>query len=158
MTTVMNLPTKILRKLKPALHKYIKANNLNIETNQKKCICDSGADTNVIGQGWTIVTETTRTANIIGFDTKIVEKKNLPIVTGVAAMDVDKDTTIIIRAHESVYNKDAQHTLLSDFQTRECVHRFCTVWKGHRGKQTLELTEDAKIPLRMLECMMTFKV
>ena len=73
----------------------IKVNNLNIETNQKKCICDSGADTNAIGKGWAIVAETTRTANVIDFDKKIAVKKNLPIVTGVATVYVDKDITIL---------------------------------------------------------------
>ena len=132
--------------------KHLRANNLNVDPTHKKCIMDGGADTTVIGQGWTVVAETNRKVNVIGFDKKSAIKKGLPMVTAVGAVDIDKDNTILIRVHEAVNNASSPHTLLSDFQVRECVDKLCVVWKGHGGEQI------TTIPLRMLECMMTFNV
>ena len=48
--------------------KHLRANNLNVDPTHKKCIMDGGADTSMIGQGWTVVAETNRKVNVIGFD------------------------------------------------------------------------------------------
>lgn len=40
--------------------------NLHIDEVYKKYIIDNGADTTVIGKGWTVIGESTRKANVIG--------------------------------------------------------------------------------------------
>ena len=72
----------------------IQAHNLHVNDVHKKCIIDNGADTSVLGQGWKVIEQTTRKANVIGFDTKVAVKKNLPIVTAVAAVDLKNNETI----------------------------------------------------------------
>ena len=97
---------------------YKKANQLKINEVLKTNIIDTGADTCVLGQGWSPVAFTDRKVNVVGFDEKMAIKKGLPIVTAITAVEIEGETCIL-RAHESVFNKDAHHTLLSDFQLRE---------------------------------------
>ena len=134
-----------------------RAHNLHVDDVHKKCIIDNGADTTVIGKGWKVVGQTTRKANVIGFDTKVAVKRNLPIVTAVAAVDLKNNETILVGVHEGVFNESAPHSLLSDFQLRECVESLDAISKRHDGKQTLKPSEEITIPLRMTECMMTFQ-
>ena len=124
----------------------------------KNNVIDNGADTTVIGQGWKVLAESPRKANVIGFDSKAAVKRNLPIVSAVAAVDLPNNKTMLVGVHESVSNATAPHSLLSDFQTRECVHLLDAVSKRHGGKQILKPTEETTIPLQMKECMLLFNV
>ena len=135
----------------------VKAHNLHVGEVHKKCIINNGADTSVIGQGWLVAEHTTRKANMIGFDSVHAVKKNLPIVTTISAVD-NGDDTMLIGVHESILNESSPHSLLSDFQLRECVEQLDVVSKRHGGKQVLKPTTDSSIPLQMKECMMTFQV
>ena len=51
---------------------------------------DGGSDATVIGQGWTVVAETNRKVNVIGFDKKSAIKKGPPMVTAVGAVELTK--------------------------------------------------------------------
>ena len=96
--------------------------------------------------------------NVIGLDKKAAIKKGLPIVTTVGAVDIDENNVVLVRVHKAVNNESSPHSLLSDFQVRDCVEKLCMVSKGHGGDQILKPTADTSIPLHMLECMMTFNV
>ena len=97
-------------------------NLLNVDSPYKKCIMDNGADTSVIGKGWLVVAYTQMKANIVGFDKKAAVKKGLPIVSAVTAVDIE-NKTVLLRIHEAVLNDAAHHSLMSEFQVRECVHK-----------------------------------
>ena len=152
-----DLANKDIDNINVYLHgnNYINANNLNVEGPYKKCIMDNGVDTSVIGQGWTVVAYTSRKANVVGFDKNAAVKRGLPIVSAVTAVDLE-DQTILIRIHEAVMNDASHHSLLSEFQVRECVYNLDSVWKKHGGSQTLSIKEDVIIPLQLKNCIMTF--
>jgi len=152
-----DLPNNDIDNINVYLHgnNYINANNLNVEGPYKKCIMDNGADTSVIGKGWTIVAYTSRKANVVGFDKNAAVKRGLPIVSAITAVDLE-DQTILIRIHEAVMNDASHHSLLSEFQVRECVYNLDSVWKKHGGSQTLSIKEDVIIPLQLKNCMMIF--
>ena len=77
-----------------------------------------------------------RKANVYGFDPTSAVKLNLPIVTAVTAVDLEDGQTILLRVHEAVYNDTAPHTLLSEFQLRECVEKLDARSRKHGGDQT----------------------
>ena len=132
--------------------------SMTINDYYNMCIIDSGADTNILGKGWTVISEhPTRKANVIGFDSELAIKKNLPIVTAITSVDLPDNTTILLRAHESVYNKSCNQTLLSDYQLRQSAFTLDIVPKKFNGTQTYHPNEDNVIPLTLRECMMTFK-
>ena len=113
---------------------HIRTHNLHVDDVHKKCIIDNGADTTVIGKGWKAVGQTTRKANVIGFDSKVSVKRNPPIVSAVAAVDLKDNETILVGVHESVHNESAPHTPILDLQIRECIEALHTVSRRHGGK------------------------
>jgi len=133
----------------------IKMCGVNIGDTNTRCIFDSGADTSVIGKGWKVINFTSKRAYVIGFQGKLQEKHKFPMVSAITAVDLE-DKTIIIRIHEAVMNDKANHSLLSEFQVRECVYNLNSVWKKHGGSQTLSIKEDIIIPLQLKNCMMIF--
>ena len=74
----------------------VNAHLLNVNGPYKKCIIDNGADTTVIGQGWTVIAHTGRKANVIGFDKEAAIKRGLPIVTAIAAVDINEKETVLL--------------------------------------------------------------
>ena len=93
--------------------------SIHTEEFQHIAIMDSGPDTCVIGQGWDIIAEhPTCCAKVFRFDHSMAAKKNLPIVSAIAAVDFG-DKTIMVRIHEAVYNENAKHALLSTYQLTE---------------------------------------
>ena len=83
-------------------------------------------------------------------------KKGLPVVTAITAVEIG-EKTYLLRIHEAVYNGDTPHSLLSDFQLRERVRKLDVVWKKHGGKQSLMLSENLIIELKLKKAMMTFE-
>jgi len=80
-------------------------------------ICDNGADTWVIGDGWTILEEDPiRTANLVAFDPEKMRKNGCPIVTAATTIKDANGSIITIVIHNAVHNKD---TFCSEFQTQE---------------------------------------
>lgn len=90
----------------------------------------------------------------MGFDKDSAMKRNLPIVSGITAIDLP-GKTIFAQANEVIYNSNANHSLLSEFQLREHGVTLDTVPNRHGGKQAMTL-ENVAVPLSMKDCMMYF--
>ena len=95
-----------------------------------------------------MVGQTTRKANVTGFDTKVAVKRNLPIVSAVATVDLKNNETILVGVHESVHNESAPHSLLSDFQLRECVDHLNAICKRHGGSKSSNQTMKSPFPFK----------
>ena len=126
------------------------------------CISDDGADTCVLGDGWHIESHTSRTANIVGFDTKVARKGGLPIVTALTVVN-HNGHDILLRVNEGVYNAGNPTTLLSEFQMRQygCIvdsvsNQHLLSFAGTKGTQCLQPTPDITIPFVLNAGLMTF--
>ena len=108
---------------------------LGLSSEEFLSLTDSGADTSILGQGWTIIaTQPNRKAHVYGFDTTAAQKRNLDIGVGVCAVDLDGGT-VLLQVNEAILNPTSQHTLLSEFQMRD--HGICvdSVATQHGGGQ-----------------------
>ena len=95
-------------------------NLLKLDAKDNIAITDDGADTSVIGQGWSIISQDPFCkATVVGFDHQAAQKTGLPIVTAVTAVDLPNNTIVLVQIGEAIYNSRAQHSLLSEFQMRE---------------------------------------
>jgi hypothetical protein len=80
-------------------------------------ILDGGAYTCVLGKGWEILSiHGSRRANVVGFDHETAIKRNLPIVSAIAALNLPNGQSVLLLVHEGIYNETSNHSLLSDFQ------------------------------------------
>ena len=121
-------------------------------------ILDGGADTCVIGKGWTVLAEhPTRRANVVGFDKDIAVKGNLAIVSAICALQLPNGDTTYLVIHEAIYNPTADHSLLSDFQLREYGTQIDALAARHGGKQQIQLRDGTIIPLTLKGCMIHFQ-
>jgi hypothetical protein len=110
---------------------------------------DSGADTNVLGREWLVVSnDPVRKVNVIGFDAEHARKKGLSVVTADTIAKTVDGREIILRSHQSVSNPSTTTTLLSEVQLRHAGHVVDSVHKDHlisidgqRGTQSLYLKE-----------------
>ena len=135
---------------------------LRLPDNQHLAITDNGADTCVIGKGWSILsTHPTRKANVIGFDKEHAVKKGLSIVGAVTAVDLPDDSTILLRVSEVIHNPTADHSLLSEFQLREYGTTVNSTPKRHGGEQKIVVHnadgDDVDVPLTLSQCLLHFK-
>ena len=111
-------------------------NSLTIEQNEKMVILDNGADTCVVGKGWTnIAVHPSRKAHVIGFDHKVAVKRNLDIVTACTVVDVEGET-FLLQVNEAVSNPSSEHTLLSEYQVRDFGVKVNSIAKKHGGIKT----------------------
>ena len=102
---------------------------------QYMAIMDGGADTCVIGKGWTIIDRhPTRQANVVGFNTSS-RKNNLSIVSAVTSVDLPDNKVVFLCVNEAIYNPDSKHTLLSVFQIRQFQVELDTTPKINGGLQ-----------------------
>jgi hypothetical protein len=138
--------------------RLVKGSNVTVSTT------DNGADTCVVGNGWSVFLATGRKANLVGFDSNFARKKGLPIVTADTVVLTEKKKEVIIRAHETVYNEGSPTTLISEFQVRshglviDSVHKeHVASIDGRKGTQSFYLSEDDAIPLVMKGGLMTFE-
>ena len=109
-------------------------NQLKVHEVHKNNIIDNGADTSVIGKGWHVLAHTNRKVNVAGFDKKCGNRENSPVVTAVTCVDMDGET-VHLKINQAVHNRDAHHSLLSDFQVRERCPHLDVVSKRHKMKQ-----------------------
>jgi len=128
-------------------------------------VSDAGADTCVLGDGWTVISSTHRKANLVGFDARSARKNGLDVVSACAIVESAEGDDILLIAHESVSNPGSRITLLSEFQIRsfgsviDSVHRGHRAdWNGRLGTQSFQPTEDLMIPLVLRGALMTFKL
>jgi hypothetical protein len=83
-------------------------------------ILDGGANTCALSKGWEILlTHNLRRANAFRFDHETAIKRNLPIDSAIAALDLPNGQSILLVIHEGIHNETSNHTLLSEFQLRE---------------------------------------
>ena len=81
-------------------------------------ICDSGADSCVVGKIIKIESVTMRTANLVGYDPLTTKSFNLPIVTALLKTVSAENIPMLLHVHEAVYNQNSTNTLLSEYQIR----------------------------------------
>ena len=69
-------------------------NMLHLPDRYHMAILDGGADTCVIGKGWTVLARhPTKKANVVGFDKDIAVKGNLTIVSAICAIQLPNGET-----------------------------------------------------------------
>jgi phosphoserine aminotransferase len=99
-------------------------------------ILDGGADTCVLVEGWEVLSvHNTRRANVVGFDHEAAIKRNLPIVSAITVVDLPDGTSVILIVHEAIYNDTANHSLSSEFQSRDFgvkIDSICHNMEEHR--------------------------
>ena len=88
-------------------------------TSYTKLIFDSGADTSVLGENWSIKEIYGPTINLVGFDSSCSRKKNLRLCTADTILEHPTHGLILIRIHQAVHNPTARNTLLSEYQLSE---------------------------------------
>jgi hypothetical protein len=133
---------------------------------------DSGADTNVLGKEWRIVSsDPIRKVNLVGFDAAYASKRGLSIVTADTIAKTVEGEEIILRSHQSVSNPSTSTTLLSEVQIRHAGHVVYSVHRdhlisvdGHKGTQSLYLRQldeigevIFRIPFTQRAGLMTFE-
>ena len=103
-----------------------------------KLMTDGCADTSIValGNGFTEVSRSDKTVTLVGFDDDL-SKKEIPVGSAVAAIDLPK-RTIIIQLNEVPMLKGGSNSLLSTSQAREFGVIVDDVAKRHGGK-----TEDS---------------
>ena len=116
-------------------------------------ICDSGADSCVVGKLAKIESITMRTANLVGYDPQTTKSSSLPIVTALLKTLSAENVPLLLRIHEAVYNQNSTITLLSEYQIREygivvdSVASKHLTTEGRRGTQTLYASSEVRCPL-----------
>ena len=132
--------------------------SIALENNQQVALSDNGSDSTVIGKIWYIMSEEAfRTASLSGLYDFVLGKR-LPIVSGIAACDLPNHQTVILQVDEAIYDKDLNHTILSEFQMREAGVTVDSTAKRHGGNQTITIRqneEDIEIPLT-LSCALMY--
>ena len=130
------------------------------------CIVDGGADSHVGGKHWLPLTPLSgpnvRLANVTGFDDQAAKKFGLPIVEAVLKV-ILPTRTVFLRTKHLIYNATSRHTLLSNYQMRECALIVDEVHKRHykdeenAGTHSIRSqTHDCVIPLMTRGALPTF--
>ena len=82
-------------------------------------ICDSGADSYVVGKIAKIESVIMKTANLVGYNPQTTNSSNLPVVTVLLKAVSAENVSVLLCVHEAVYNQNSTITLLSEYQVRE---------------------------------------
>src|SRR5688500_12013295 len=113
-------------------------------------ICDSGADSCVVGKTAKLESITMRTASLIGYDPQTTKPSSLPIVTALLKTKSADNIPMLIYLHEAVYNQNSTNTLISEYQVREhgivvdfVASKHLTT-NGKRVTQTLYVSDEVK--------------
>ena len=119
---------------------------------------DSGADTfGIGGKAWIIDTLTDRTVEVSGYHKEDTVMNNIPIGTGITAVDLPNGETILLRAHEATIIGEHGNTLFSVPQMLENNVDVQDKSRRHGGQAYLEC-EGIIIPLIMIDAMLTVKI
>jgi len=111
---------------------------------------DSACDTcGIGGQAWVIDTMTGRKVQIAGYDTTNTVQNNVPIGTGITAVDLPTGETILLRVHEATILNDDAHSLFSTLQLREHGIEIDDRLRRHGGASCMQV-EDYVIPFTMV--------
>ena len=127
-------------------------NALALESHQQLALSDNGSDSTVIGSAWYILNQDAfRTVTLSGLY-NFVNGKRLPIVSGISACDLPDGKTVILQASEAIYDKQLNHTILSEFQMSEAGNIVDSRPKRHNGKQSITIPDndgDVELPLSL---------
>ena len=129
-----------------------------LNDDEEECFLDSGADTsNIGGPAWHIKFLTERKVNVYGFDEKSgTSREDVPVGTGVTAVDLPNDETILLRVNEATVMEDS-NSLLSTFQCREAGVIIDDKPLRHGGGSYLAV-DDCIVPLEVRGALMGFKI
>ena len=153
-----DIRNKILRtlksKIKVARTKSVSFSNVKsaVQLDSANVICDSGADTTLLGSSFLIIGHTERMANVSGFDEEMTVE-NLKIGSGVAAFDKPDGTTVLVLCHEAIDYTSQPHTMLSTNQLRHHGVDVCDVHPkfatgGRKGLFRIKVGEH-ELPFKM---------
>ena len=134
---------------------------LTLATHEQLSLSDNGSDTCVLGNIWHILqVDAFRTASLLGLY-QFEHRKRLPIVSGIAAIDLPQGS-IIVQSNESIYDKNLNHTIMSEFQMGEVGNIVDSRAKRHGGSQSIKIVQgagdDVTIPLTLSAALMYFKI
>ena len=119
---------------------------------------DSGSDTfGIGGKAWTIDHITERTVQVAGYHTRDTIKHDVPIGTGITAVDLPNGETILIRANEATILDQNANTLFSVPQMLENGVDVQDKAKRHGGFSYLAC-EGRVLPLIMVDAMMCLQI
>jgi hypothetical protein len=152
----------------PVTPKYVKA-FLTLPTNAEHLgVADDGAMSHVLGKVWQVQADTGRHVNLIGADDQLTfRKNNLSVVSAIAQAYPATGPPVILLAHESPLNPDADFTLLSEYQLRDNGCLFDFVSKKHKtvqggyGTQSFYPSGDTDrplLPLVLRQALLTFRL
>lgn len=127
--------------------------NLSHTPRVSYAICDSGANSCVVGKIAKVESFTLRTANLAGYDPQTTKTSGLPIVTALLKTMSAENVPMLLQVHEAVYNQNSSITLLSEYQLREygivvdsvASKHFTT--DGKKGTQALYATSKVNCTL-----------
>jgi len=149
-------------------HLEYKDHFMGLSQNQcNQCIiCDNGADTWVISDGWTILDkDPICMANLVAFDPAKMCKNGCPIVTASTTVKDANGNLIMIVVHDTVHKKGSPITLCSKFQTHESGVSINLIavrhqWvDGEQGTQSIYLhnDNDTVIPMKIQAAVFCFQ-
>jgi hypothetical protein len=119
---------------------------------------DSGSDTfGIGGKAWIIDYITDRTVQVAGYHTMDTIKHDVPIGTGITAVDLPTGETVLIRANEATILDQHANTLFSVPQMLENGVDVQDKAKRHGGFSYLAC-EGRVLPLIMVDAMMCLKI
>ena len=78
-------------------------------------ICDSGADSCVVGKMAKVISVTGRTANLVGYDPQTTKSGHLPVVTALLKTVSADGVPLLLQVNEAVYNQHSPITLLAEY-------------------------------------------
>jgi hypothetical protein len=101
-------------------------------------------------------------ANMVGFDHENAIKQNLPIVSGINALDLPNGQSMLLFIHGSIYSETSNHSLLSEFQLREFGMMIDSISHRRGGTQQMIVkgnngSDALTIPLDLVGCIIHFR-
>ena len=123
-----------------------------------QAIVDGGADTNVLGKEWAILSvDVLRKVTIIGAQEDVMRSEGHCVGIGATKVTTDTGKQILLISPESVCLKKGK-TLLSTNQIRSSGHAVNDVPFKYDGLQSLVLAEGITIPLEYRDALCTLKI
>jgi hypothetical protein len=144
-------------KIKTRHHVYTKKNEED-EDRYENAYIDTGSDTFGIGtKSWVIDSKTNRSVRISGYDQRQTVQEEVPIGTGITAVDIPSGETILLRANEATILGEDANTLFSTKQMEYSGILLDTRSRNQGGLQCFEC-ESYVIPFTTVEAMLCVKI
>jgi hypothetical protein len=119
---------------------------------------DTACDTcGLGGSAWVLDTMTERKVQIAGYDHQDTIKDNVPIGSGITAIDLPDGETILLKVNEATILGNAAHSLLSVIQLRENGIEVDDKPRRHGGTSCM-MVDDYFIPFILIEGMVSLKI